>query len=132
MRLRRRRLHPALLEEKEKSRDEGINSLRQETIRIFAEFPPNSTLEQAAEGLNAWKTTLREEGERCKENLRQLRELQEKLQGIEADKIRLKAGEEQAEKEAVEKKPLLRPQKRNGKAWEGPGTMRQRKRQILP
>ena len=94
----------ALLEEKEKSRDEGMNSLRRKLSAYLPEFPQNSTLEQAAEGLNAWKTTLREEGARCKENLRQLRELQEKLQGIEADKIRLKADEEQAEKEAVEKK----------------------------
>ena len=94
----------ALLEEKEKSRDEGIHTLRIKLSAHLPEFPEDSTLEQASERLETWKITLRGEGARWKENLRQLRELQKKLQSIEADKIRLKADEEQAETNAVEKK----------------------------
>lgn len=99
-----------LFQEREKSLSREMDKLRRKlsgAVPGCQELPHPLTLSAAEEKLNAWREMLfREEKER-RDDAETLRQLQKRLQGIDAQRVSLRAEAEQAAAIAADKKAAL-------------------------
>lgn len=93
--------------EKDRNRREGQDRLNQRLAGYLPDFSEDATLEGAAARLASWKDRLREEGARRDAAVKKLREVREKLRGVESEKTRRRSLADQADQKLAEARAAL-------------------------